>query len=112
MKTIFTLMTVLVLVCLAATAKADDANLPLDKKISVEKLVLIEEYQTALQRCREYTKKTAKHSCIKQQKDALAKSLENLQDDPRAYFKSKEGKFQDDASLQDARRQISSGKGT
>lgn len=110
MKILFTL-TIFSLFCMAGAAQAGDTNLPLDKRVSMERLLLIEEYQTALQRCREHTRKAAKNSCIQQRKDSLAKTLENLQHDPKAYFINKQGKYQDEKSLQDARKQVSSGKG-
>ena len=106
------ILTIFSLVGIAGAARADDTNLPLDKRVSMEKLLLVEEYQTSLHRCREQTRKAAKNSCIQQKKDSLTKTLENLQHDPKAYFINKGGKYQDDNSLQDARRQILSGKGT
>ncbi|GEM_PF-5386996 len=111
MKILFTL-TFFSLVCVAGAAQAGDSNLPLDKRVSMERLLLIEEYQSALQRCRDHARKVAKNSCIQQKKDSLAKSLENLQHDPKAYFINKEGKYQDEKSLQDSRKQVSIGKGT
>ncbi len=111
MKMLFTL-TIFLLVCIIGTARAGDTNLPLDKRISIERLMLVEEYQIALKRCREHARNAAKNSCIQQRKDSLAKTLENLQHDPKAYFINKAGKYQDEKSLQDARQRVSSGKGS
>ena len=108
---LFTL-TIFSLVCIAGATQASDTNLPLDKRISIERLILVEEYQTALKRCREHERIAAKNSCIQKKKVSLSKSLENLQHDPKAYFINKEGKYQDEKSLQNARKPPSSGKGT
>lgn len=89
MKMLFTL-TVFSLVCFAGAARAGDSNLPLDKRISMERLLLIEEYQTALQKCREHARKAAKDSCIDKRKDFLAKTFEDLKLDPKAYFINKD----------------------
>ncbi len=83
-------LTVFLFVCLAGVAQAGNSNLPLDKKISIERLLLIEEYQTALQKCHEHARKTAKDSCIKKRKDSLAKTFEDLTHDPKAYFIAKD----------------------
>lgn len=82
--------TILFLCCLVGVARAGDQNLPLDKRISMEKVLIIEEYRTALQKCREHTRKSAKDTCIQQKKDRLDKTLEKLQHNPKAYFTAKE----------------------
>ncbi len=89
MKMLFTL-TVFSLVCLAGVALAGNSNLPLDKRVSMERLLLIEEYQTALQKCREHARKAAKDSCIDKRKAFLAKTFEDLNRDPKAYFINKD----------------------
>lgn len=111
MKILFTL-TIFLLVCSTGAAQAGDTNLPLDKRVSMERLLLIEEYQIALQKCREQARKAAQNSCIQKRKDSLAKTLENLQHAPKDYFINKQGKYQDEKSLQDARQRVSSGKGS
>ncbi len=74
MKILFTL-TIFSLVCIAGAVQAGDSNLPLDKRVSIERLQLVEEYQTALQKCREHARKAAKNSCIQQRKDSFSQDL-------------------------------------
>ncbi len=71
---------------------ADDAKLPLDKRISVERLTLIEEYQQSLLQCRQEKSKIAKDSCVNKRKARLAKTLEEMEENPRAYFMAKDKK--------------------
>ncbi|MFH0783605.1 MAG: hypothetical protein V2B20_16860 [Pseudomonadota bacterium] len=89
MKMIYT-SAVFLLCCLAGVAQADDSKLPLEIRISLEKLLLIEEYQTALTQCREIPKKHARDTCISRRKTSLAKTLDDLQQNPRAYFITKD----------------------
>jgi hypothetical protein len=89
MKIILT-VTILSLCCLVGVVRAGDDRLPLDKKISMEKIRIIEEYRTALQKCREHTRKSAKDTCMERRKDRLDKTLEELQQNPKAYFIAKE----------------------
>jgi hypothetical protein len=108
MKILFTL-TIFSLVCIAGAVQAGDSNLPLDKRVSIERLQLVEEYQTALQKCREHARKAAKNSCIEKRKDLLAKTLEELQNSPKTYFINKEGQYRDEKSL-DQENMIRQGK--
>ena len=78
--------------CLCGSVRADDAKLPLDKRVSMERLTLIEEYQQSLQQCRQEKSKFAKDSCIKKRKDRLAKTLEEMEENPKAYFIAKDKK--------------------
>ena len=110
MKTLFPL-TVFFLVCLAGAAQADDTGLPLDKRISIEKLLLMEGYQMSLQTCYEQPRKAAKNSCIARKKDRLTKTIEDLENDPKAYFNAKERQHHDGKTVQEARKMVSSGKG-
>lgn len=102
MKIICTI-TVFLLCCVAGAAQASDAKLPLDKRISMEKLLLIEEYQSDLLKCRAHTRKAAKNTCIKRKKTLLTTSLEDLQQNPRAYFISKDQLYRDEKTLQENR---------
>lgn len=72
--------------CLSGSVRADDSKLPLNQRISVERLALIEEYQQSLPQCRREKSKSAKDSCIKKRKDRLARTLAEMEENPRAYF--------------------------
>lgn len=89
MKVIYTLA-VFLLCCFAGVTQANDAKLSLEKRISLEKLLLIEEYQTALTQCREIPKKHAKNICIERRKAFLTQTLNDLQQNPQAYFITKD----------------------
>ncbi|MBU1566294.1 MAG: hypothetical protein KJ630_11805 [Proteobacteria bacterium] len=90
MRIIF-ILTIFSFFFLGSTTHASNAKLPLDKRISIERLLLIEEYKIALQTCRERARKAAKDSCIEKKKDLLAKTFDDLQYDPKAYFTRKDG---------------------
>ncbi len=109
MKTFFPL-TAFFLFCLAVVARASDADLPLDKRISIEKVQLIEGYQTAVQICHEQPRKAAK-TCIARKKDLLTKTIEELKNNPKAYFLAKDRQINDGKTVQEARKMVSSGKG-
>ena len=72
--------------CLSGSVRADDNKLPLNQRVSMERLTLIEEYQQSLPQCHREKSKNAKDSCIKKKKDRLAKTLEEMEENPRAYF--------------------------
>jgi len=101
----------IMLCCLAGKVDANDNSLPLAKRVSIEKLLLTEKYQAAVQKCREHKRKSARHSCNEQEKERILKAIEELEDDPKAYFIAKESKSLDEKDLQEARKQVSSGKG-
>ena len=92
MKMICTL-SVFVLFCVAGAARAGNDDLPLDKRIALERVRLTEEYQNAASRCREKKIKFAKRSCIGQNRELLNKTLEELEQNPKAYFLAKEQEF-------------------
>jgi hypothetical protein len=83
-------VTILCLYCLVGVVRASDDKLPIDTRISMEKIRIIEEYRTALQKCREHSRKSARDTCIERRKDRLDKTLEELQQNPKAYFIAKE----------------------
>lgn len=84
------LLTALLLCSTAVPGHTGDRPLPLQKKISVEKLILAENYESALQNCRARPKKSARHSCIEQKKELFGKAFADLEQDPRGYFAAKE----------------------
>ncbi len=89
MKMIYATAVVL-LCCFAGVTQANDSKLSLEKRISLEKLLLIEEYQTTLTQCREIPKKHARTTCIERRKAFLTKALNDLQQNPQAYFITKD----------------------
>lgn len=84
------LPTALLLCCTAVPGHTDDRPLPLQKRISVEKLILAENYESALQNCRARPKKSARHSCIEHKKEVFATAFADLEQDPKGYFAAKE----------------------
>ena len=76
--------------CLTSSVRADDSKLPLNQRVSMERLKLIEEYQQSLPQCHREKSKNAKDSCIKKRKDRLARTLEDMEENPRAYFIAKD----------------------
>lgn len=81
---------VILLVILATTASANDAGLPLAKRVSMEKVLLVEQYQKGLEKCREEKRKSAKEKCQAKKMAALDKEIDVLNDNPKAYFHNKE----------------------
>lgn len=100
------LLIALFLCCTPVPGRAEDRPLPLHKKISVEKLILAENYESALQKCRARSKKSAKHSCIEQKKALFGKAFADLEQNPKAYFAAKERNATTEKSLQQTRKPI------
>lgn len=96
----------LLLLCsLSAETRADSGGrVPLDKRASLEKLELIEQYQVALKRCREEKKRTDRNTCIERKKDQLKKVLSDLDDNPKAYFTAQERKHQGEQFIQEVKK--------
>jgi Skp family chaperone for outer membrane proteins len=86
----YRLLLATLLVILATTASAGDAGLPLAKRVSMEKVLLVEQYQKGLEKCREEKRKAAKEKCQAKKMAALDKELDVLLDNPKAYFLNKE----------------------
>ncbi len=107
---LFVICNILLFFCLAGPAQAADKRLPLDKKISVEKLVLAEEYQADLKQCRKKKRKGALSACVERKKDALATAYEALEQNPRAYFIAKAKQKQDERMLREAGKLSASGR--
>lgn len=78
------------LVLLASTASANDAGLPLAKRVGMEKVLLVEQYQKGLEKCRKEQRKTVKEKCQAKRKAELDKDLGMLRDNPKSYFHNKE----------------------
>jgi Skp family chaperone for outer membrane proteins len=77
-------------VVLATTASAGDAGLTLAKRVSMEKVLLVEQYQKGLEKCRDEKRKTVREKCQAKRKAELDKEMDALQDNPQAYFFQKE----------------------
>lgn len=84
------LLTALFLCTTPVPGHTGDRPMPLQKKVSFEKLILAENYKNALQNCRERPKKSARQSCIEQNKELFGKAFADLEQDPRGYFAAKE----------------------
>jgi Skp family chaperone for outer membrane proteins len=86
----YRLLLATLLVILATTASANDAGLPLAKRVSMEKVLLVEQYQKGMEKCREEKRKTVKEKCQARRKADLDKEMDVLLDNPKAYFHNKE----------------------
>jgi Skp family chaperone for outer membrane proteins len=86
----YRLLLAILLTFLASTAFANDAGLPLAKRVSMEKVLLVEQYQKQLQQCREETRKTVREKCQGKRKAELDKEMDALRDNPKVYFQNKE----------------------
>lgn len=84
------LLFVSLLVVFANTATANDAGLPLAKRVGMEKVLLVEQYQKGLETCREDKRKTVREKCQARRKAELDKDLQLLRDNPTSYFHNKE----------------------
>jgi hypothetical protein len=84
------LLFVSLLLVFANTATAGDAGLPLAKRVGMEKVLLVEQYQKGLEACREDKRKTVREKCQAKRKAELDKDLHLLRDNPRSYFYNKE----------------------
>ncbi len=98
------ILTVLLLSGMAGFGHAAGGALPLKARISEEKMTLVEDYQKALQRCRTHATKASRDSCSTRQKESVAKALQDLDEDPKAYFAAKELQTRDTTTLKEARR--------
>jgi hypothetical protein len=78
------------LVFLATTASAGDAGLPLAKRVGMEKVLLVEQYQKGLEKCREEQRKSVREKCQAKRKAELDREMDVLRDNPKAYFLHKE----------------------
>lgn len=111
MKTLF-ILTILLLCGLIGEGQAADEKLPIDKQISVEKQLLAQDYLVTAKTCRGHAKKTAQESCIERRKAILVKAYKDLDRDPTAYFAAKSRTSQDEKTLREARKLISTRKGS
>lgn len=84
------LLFVALLVLFATTAIANDAGLPLAKRVGMEKVLLVEQYQKDLETCRKDKRKTVREKCQAKRKAELDKNLRLLRDNSRSYFHNKE----------------------
>lgn len=84
------LLFVALLVLFATTAIANDAGLPLAKRVGMEKVLLVEQYQKDLETCRKDKRKTVREKCQAKRKAELDKNLHLLRDNSRSYFHNKE----------------------
>jgi hypothetical protein len=100
------LLAALLFCCFTSLSHAATSALPLDKKISAEKLSLAEDYPNALRKCRAHKSQVGQDSCIDRQKELLAKALQDLEKDPKAYFTVKERSTRDENTVKEARRLI------
>ena len=98
---ILLLLTTLLLCNSLAFGQVGDPKMPLQKRVSAEKVLLAEKYESALQKCRERTKKRAKESCLEQKKNEFGKSFADLEQDPKAYFAAQERNTLDEKALQE-----------
>ena len=98
---ILLLLTALLLCNTPAFGQGGEAKMPLQKRISAEKILLAEKYENALQQCRERTRKRAKERCLDQKKNEFGKSFADLKQDPRAYFAAQERNTLDEKALQE-----------
>jgi hypothetical protein len=89
MKTVI-LLTVLLLCCSPTPGRTDGQPLPLSTKVSIEKLTLTENYQSAMLKCRERSSKSARQVCKEQKIRLYNKAVEDLERDPAAYFAARE----------------------
>lgn len=95
------LVTALLLCCTPALGQSGEKKLPLQKRISAEKVILAEKYQSALQKCRERTRKKAKESCLEQKKNEYGQIFAKLEQDPRGYFAAQERNEKTEKDLQE-----------
>lgn len=93
------------------TGWAADNKIPIDKQVSVEKQLLAEDYLLTTKACRGHAKKSAQDSCIERRKAILVKAYKDLDRDPKAYFAAKARTSQDEKTLREARKLISTRKG-
>lgn len=100
------LLTALFLCCTPVPGQTDGRAMPLQQKISIEKLILAENYESALQKCRARQKKSARKSCIKQKKELFGRAIQDLEQNPRAYFATQERNAKTDKTLQETGKPI------
>jgi len=98
---ILLLLTALLLCNTAAFGQGGEAKMSLQKRVSTEKILLTEKYQSALQKCRERTRKKAKESCLEQKKNEFGRIFAELEQDPRAYFAAQERNEKTEKDLQE-----------
>lgn len=96
------LLTALLLCGAPAFARGGDPKLPFDKQVSAEKLILTERYRSALEQCRERSRKKAKETCIAQKRNEFGRLIADLEGDPRGYFAAKERNAKTGKELQEA----------
>lgn len=103
---ILLLLTALLLCNTLAFGQGGETKMPLQKRISAEKILLAQKYESALQKCRERTRKRAKESCLDQKKNEFGKIFAELEQDPQAYFAAQERNMKTEKDLQelDSRR--------
>jgi hypothetical protein len=85
------LLFVALLVLFATTAIANDAGLPLAKRVGMEKVLLVEQYQKGLETCRKDKRKTVREKCQAKRKAELDKICTCCAIIPRAIFAIRNG---------------------
>jgi hypothetical protein len=106
------ILTILLFGGFIGEGRAADEKLPIDKQISVEKQLLAEDYIVTIKTCRGHARKAAQESCIERRKAILVKAYKDLDRDPKAYFAAKARTSQDEKTLREARKLISTRKGS
>jgi len=109
-KTLF-ILTILLLCGFVGTGQTAGEKLPIEKQVSIEKQLLAEDYLLAAKTCHNLKKKSAQDSCIERRKAILVKAYKDLDSDPKTYFAAKERTSQDEKTLREARKLISTRKG-
>lgn len=94
-----TILLALFLTTIATSAAADDRALPLAKRVSIEKVILAEQYQKELQQCREEKRKAVRERCQAKRRAEFDEQMTTLQDAPRAYFLDKERQGRDEQMM-------------
>ena len=90
------LLLTMVFLSLTAPAQADQRNLPLAKRVSMEKVQLAENYQNEIQQCRKDKRKAVRERCQAKRKATLNEQLAALDDNPRAYFHNQARQVKDE----------------
>lgn len=95
-----------VLLCASAAFGRGEENLPLAKRVSAEKLLLVEQYHKASQKCRENDRKRMKDLCLDQKKQDFLQHVAELEANPRAYFAAQEQKNLDEKAMKERTRRL------
>ena len=100
------LLIVLILSFAPCLSQSGSTALPLQKRIMVEKQLLAENYERALQMCRKRPKKSSRHTCIEQKKEFFGNTFETLERNPITYFANQDRNTQNERNVQEARKLI------